>query len=85
MKKEPRGVVFKLFSDSLNMKIFRVILIPFPLVKRFERAHLSSDNLSLFQPHETNIMKKDNIGVVFKFFSDSLNMQNHQVYLLVTR
>jgi len=34
-----------------------------------------SDNLSLFYPHETNITKKDNIGVIFKFFSNSLKMK----------
>ena len=39
------------------------------------KGRLSSDNLSLFRPRETNIMKKDNIGVIFKFFSDSLNMK----------
>ena len=39
------------------------------------KGHLSSENLSLFRPRETNITKKDNIGVIFKFFSDSLNMK----------
>jgi hypothetical protein len=35
-KKEPPGVSFKLFSDSLNMKRFPSDLVLFTLVKVFE-------------------------------------------------
>jgi hypothetical protein len=36
MKKEPPGVPFKLFSDSLNMKRLPSDLVLFMLVKVFE-------------------------------------------------
>jgi hypothetical protein len=36
MKKEPPGVPFNLFSDSLNMKIFSSDLVLFTFVKLFE-------------------------------------------------
>jgi hypothetical protein len=36
MKKEPPGVPFKLFSNSLNMKILPSDLVLFTLVKEFE-------------------------------------------------
>jgi hypothetical protein len=36
MKKEPPGVPFKLFSDSLNMKRLPSDLVLFTLVKVFE-------------------------------------------------
>jgi hypothetical protein len=36
MKKEPLGVPFKLFSDSLNMKRLSSDLVLFTLVKVFE-------------------------------------------------
>jgi hypothetical protein len=36
MKKEPLGVLFKLFSDSLIMKRFSSNLVIFMLVKVFE-------------------------------------------------
>jgi hypothetical protein len=36
MKKEPPGVLFKLFSNPLNMKIFPSNLVLFTLFKVFE-------------------------------------------------
>ena len=38
MKKEPPGVLFKLFSDSLNMKRLPSDLVIFTLIKVFEES-----------------------------------------------
>jgi hypothetical protein len=75
MKKEPTGVPFKLFSDSLNMKRLSSDLVLFMLVKVFEENVLLSDSLSLFRSHQL-LYEKGTERVLFKCFSDSINMKN---------
>jgi hypothetical protein len=74
-KKEPPGVPFKLFSDSLNMKILPSDLVLFMLVKVFEENIWRVVNYHFFGLVRL-IYEKGPCGVFFKCFSDSLNMKN---------
>jgi hypothetical protein len=75
MKKEPPGVPFNLFSDSLNMKIFPSNLVLFTLVKVFEENIWQAVNYHFFGLFRL-IYEKGPCGVFFKCFSYSLNMKN---------
>jgi hypothetical protein len=46
MKKEPPGVPFKLFSDSLNIKILSSDIVLFMLVKVLDRASVEQKFIS---------------------------------------
>jgi hypothetical protein len=59
MKKEPPGVLFKLFSDSLNMKRLSSDLAIFMLAKVFEVTRPSSDSLTLFRSRWTIVRKRN--------------------------
>jgi hypothetical protein len=58
-KKEPPGVLFKLFSDSLNMKRLPSDLAIFTLVKLFELTRPPSDSLTLFRSRWTIVRKRN--------------------------
>jgi hypothetical protein len=75
MKKEPPGVPFKLFSDSLNMKILLSDLALFTLVKVFEES-VCWARVYLFFGLIRLLYEKGTERVLFKCFSDSLNMKN---------
>jgi hypothetical protein len=75
MKKEPPGVLFKLFSDSLNMKRFPSDLVLFTLVKVFE-DNVCRAIVYLFFGLVRLLYRKGTERVFFKCFSNSLNMKN---------
>jgi hypothetical protein len=56
-KMELFGVSFKLFLDSLNMKILLSELVFLSHLLKVLKGHLLSGILSLFQPCETNYEK----------------------------
>jgi hypothetical protein len=80
MKKEPTGVPFKLFSDSLNMKILPSELAIFTLVKVFEESvywviiYLFFDLIRLFY-------KKKLREFSFKCFSTLYNHEKPSSFL----
>jgi transcription elongation factor GreA-like protein len=75
VKKEPPGVPFNLFSDSLKMKILLSDLVLFTLVKVFEENVRWVIVYHFFGLVE--LIYKKGIGIfLFKCFSDSQNMKN---------
>ena len=75
MKKEPHGVPFKLFSDSLNMKRLSSNLVLFTLVKVFEENVRWVVGYHFFGLIKL-IYEKGTERILFKCFSNSLNMKN---------
>ena len=74
MKKEPLGVIFELFSDSLNMKRLSSDLVLFTLVKLFEE-NIYWAIFYLFFGLIKLLYEKWTERVLFKCFSYSLNMK----------
>jgi transcription elongation factor GreA-like protein len=83
MKKEPTGVPFNLFSDSLNMKILLSDLFLFTIVKVFEENVRWVIVYHFFGLVEL-FYKKGTERVHFKCFSDSINMKNPRFFFLWT-
>jgi hypothetical protein len=74
MKKESLGVSFKLFLDSLNMKRLSSDLVLFTLVKVFEENVWWAVIYHFFSPIKL-LYEKGTVRVLFKCFSDSINMK----------
>ena len=75
MKNETYGLSFKLFSHSIKMKRLSSNLVLFTLVKVFEENIQRAVGYHFFGVVGLIYEKIPN-GVLFMFFSDSLNMKN---------
>jgi hypothetical protein len=83
-KRETHGVSFKLFSHSIKMKRLSSDLVLFTLVKVFEENIRWAIVYHFFGLIEL-LYEKGTERVLFKCFSDSINMKNPRVFYLWTR
>ena len=83
-KRKPHGVLFKLFSDSLNMKRLPSDLAIFMLAKVFEVMHPPSDSLTLFQSRWTMVRKRHWESSLLSVFPNSIILKNLWVFFLWT-